>query len=99
MSNSDLMLLAEKREIIGKKVSSLRRIGKVPAVVHERGQDSVHIMAEIIPLTKLWHAAGKNHVVNLSYETRKQMVMFKDVALDPVKGSISHVAFHAIKQK
>ncbi len=98
MSSSDYVLQAEARDVIGKKVAQLRRSGKIPAVIYERGKNSEHIMAEINPLTKLWHEAGKNHVVSLECGGKKRLVMFKDVANDPVKGTLYHVAFHAIKQ-
>lgn len=98
MSSANLKLKAQKREISGKKVALLRREGKVPAVIYERGQQSVNVMADLVQLTKIWHAAGGNHVVTLDVEGSAKMVMFKDVDLDPVKGTLSHVAFHAIKQ-
>lgn len=98
MSLKAITLQAEKREITGKKVKSLRRVGKVPAVIYERGQDSEHITVEALPLSRVWSAAGKHHIVQVEYDGASRMTLIKDVDFDPVKGSMTHVAFHAIKQ-
>lgn len=98
MSSDEIVLKAEKREVTGKKVAKLRRDGKIPAVVYERGKDSDHIMIEIIPLQKVWLEAGKNHVIKLEIEGAKRLTLIKDVDFDPSKGNLRHVAFHAIKQ-
>lgn len=98
MSSKAIILQAEKREITGKKVKALRRSGKVPAVVYERGQESENIIVEALPLSRVWSAAGKHHIVQLEYAGASRLTLIKDVDFDPVKGAMTHVAFHAIKQ-
>ena len=49
-------------------------------------------------VTKIYHSAGKHHPVELYVGGKKRLVMIKDVDVEPVKGVIRHVAFHAIKQ-
>ena len=97
MSSQAIALAAEDRIITGKKVKALRREGLVPAVVYERGQESDHIMIPYIPMVKVWNSAGKHHVISLSYGKKQKATLIQHITLDPVKGSIAHVAFHAIK--
>ncbi len=97
MSSDMVTLQAEERTVLGKKVKALRRDGLVPAVVYERGKDSDNIVIEYMPLTHAWHKAGKNHVIQLEYGKKKRPTLIQHVTLDPVKGRIAHVAFHAIK--
>lgn len=98
MGSEAIVLKAEKREVLGKKVKALRRSGKIPAVVFERGKNSDHVSVDSLPLDKAWAAAGKHHVIQLEVDGLKRMTLIKDVAFDPVKGTLTHVAFHAIKQ-
>jgi large subunit ribosomal protein L25 len=97
MSGDAISLEVTKREVNGKKVKVLRRDGFIPAVVYERGKESVMLSAAFIPLTKVWSKAGKHHLVELNISGKKQMAIIKDVDIDPRKGVLTHVAFHAVK--
>lgn len=98
MSGNALLLEAEERKITGKKVGAIRRSGMVPAVVYEKGTPSDTIAISYIPLVKMWNKAGKHHTVSLKYGKKERLTIIKDVTFDPVKGLVTHVAFHAIKQ-
>lgn len=98
MSGNALLLEAEERKITGKKVGAIRRSGMVPAVVYEKGTPSDTIAISYIPLVKMWNKAGKHHTVSLKYGKKERLTIIKDVTFDPVKGLLTHVAFHAIKQ-
>ena len=95
MSES-IELVAEKRDITGKKVRSLRREGFVPATVYEKGKESVNVRVEYVPMSKAYAAAGTGQPVYLSVDSKKYLTMIKDVHIDPAKNTIMHVAFHAV---
>lgn len=97
MSSQAIALTAETRTVTGKKVKALRRSGMVPAVVYERGQASADIQISYQPLVKVWNQAGKHHVITLTLGKKEMPTLIQHITLDPVKGSIAHVAFHAIK--
>ena len=98
MSGNAILLQAEERTITGKKVGSLRTAGQVPAVVYEKGSTSDNVSIDYIPLIKVWNKAGKHHTIALKYGNKERLTIIKDVTFDPVKGLLSHVAFHAVKQ-
>lgn len=98
MSNAALSLQAEERTVAGKKVKQLRRAGMVPATVYERGKASDMVAISYVPFSKIWAQAGKHHAITLSYGKNQRLTMIKDITFDPIKGLVSHVAFHAIKQ-
>ena len=98
MSSDTIALQAEKREITGKKLHSLRDAGLVPGVVYERGKESVNVHVPYLPMTKVYHAAGYGQPVELTVEKKKYLTMIKDVHMDPVKHRIIHVAFHAVNK-
>lgn len=95
MSDS-IELVAEKREITGKKVRSLRKEGFVPATVYEKGKDSINVRVPYIPLSKAYASAGLGQPVELTVGSKKLLTMIKDVHVDPAKNTIMHVAFHAV---
>lgn len=95
MSDS-IELIAEKRQITGKKVRSIRENGYIPAVVYEKGKESINVRVPYIPLTKAYAAAGYGQPVELVVDKKKYLTMIKDVHMDPAKNTIMHVAFHAV---
>lgn len=97
MSES-IELIAEKREITGKKVRTLRNEGFIPATVYEKGKESINIRVPYVPLTKAYAAAGQGQPVALTVDKKQYLTMIKDVHMDPAKNTIMHVAFHAVNK-
>jgi large subunit ribosomal protein L25 len=90
-------LKLEERTVHGKKVSSLRREGLVPAVVYGPGIEPISVQVANNVLAKAYAQAGKHAPVHLIIGSKKKIAMIKDVDHDPVKRSIKHVSFHAVK--
>lgn len=98
MSSDTITLKVTERKELGKAAKALRRAGIVPANMYERGKDSVALSADASALTKVYQAAGKHSPVELDLEGKKHLAMIKDVDTDPVKGTLRHVGFHAVKK-
>jgi large subunit ribosomal protein L25 len=94
----DKPLELQERTQLGKGLASLRHEGLVPAVIHNFGQPSVHVMASEPELTKIYRLAGKHHPLRLNVGGQSFLALIKDVHLNPVKRRIQHVVFQAIKQ-
>lgn len=98
MSSDSITLKLTERTELGKAVKGLRKNGLVPANIYERGQASQAVSAPLTDITKVYHTAGRHHPIELTVNGKKRLAMIKDVDVEPVKGRIRHVAFHAIKQ-
>lgn len=94
--SDNIELVAEKRQITGKKVRSIRNEGYVPATVYENGKESINVKVPYVPMSKAYASAGLGQPVYLSVEKEKYLTMIKDVHIDPAKNTIMHVAFHAV---
>ena len=92
-----LSLKLDERAVHGKKVAKLRKDGLIPAVVYGPGIDPISVQVEDGVFTKLYRQAGTYTPVHLSIGSKKKIAMIKDVDRDPVKGSVRHVSFHAVK--
>lgn len=98
MANDTIGVELNKRDVIGKGLGKLRAQGLVPAVVHNHGKDSLHVMGDFLQLTKVYEQAGKHHPVELSVDGKPQLALIKDADFDPRKHQLRHVVFQAIKQ-
>jgi large subunit ribosomal protein L25 len=96
LSGQDIAIKVEERTVLGKGVRQLRRDGIVPAVIHDHGKESKHVMGSFIEMTKVYQAAGKHHPVNVTLGSKKYMALIKDVDFEPRKHTVRHVVFNAI---
>lgn len=98
MVNLDATVKLDQREVLGRGVKNLRREGLVPAVVHNHGQESIHVMAPELELERIYEAAGKHHPLNLQIGDQKFLVLIKDAHFHPVKRRLQHIVFQAIRR-
>jgi large subunit ribosomal protein L25 len=98
MANIDAPVKLEQRVILGKGLGRLRQDGVVPAVIHNHGGESIHVMGPETELVKIYQAAGKHHPLNLEVGSDKYLALIKDAHFDPVRRKLRHVVFQAIKQ-
>jgi len=94
----EISLKLDTRTVNGKKVAKLRQEGLVPSIVYGGHDEPIMAQSAIVETTKVAHAAGKHTPVHLVIDGKKQLAIIKDIDLDPVKHSVRHIAFHAIKQ-
>lgn len=97
MTDIDQPLVLTNRETVGKGLNSLRGDGLVPGVIHNHGEQSVHISVPASDLVRFYREAGKHHPLNLNVGSQKFLALIKDVHYNPVKRRPDHVVFQAIR--
>lgn len=98
MSTDEVVLNLQTREVVGKGLGQIRAEGLVPAVIHNHGQPSIHVMAPEMQLGKVYRSAGKHHPLDLKVGTENYLALIKDVQYNPVKNRMQHVVFQAIRR-
>lgn len=88
----------QQREILRKGLARLRQQGLVPAVIHNHGQPSLHVMANESELVKIYRVAGKHHPLDLQVGDQNYLALIKDANFNPVKRRLQHVVFQAIRR-
>lgn len=98
MSNDQITIALTKRDTVRKGLPSLRQAGKIPAVIHNHGQESVVVEGNYIDVLKVYKRAGKHHAVDVTVDGKKFLTIIKDVDFEPKKNTLRHVVFGAIRQ-
>lgn len=96
--NTELKLNLEVREKIGKGLNALRAEGKIPAVIHNPGEDSIVVSGLYTDVSKIYQEAGRHHPINVKVADKSYLTIIKDVDIEPTKHQLRHVVFGAIKQ-
>lgn len=89
---TDMSLVAEPREIIGKKVKRLRRDGLVPAVLYGSGEPQ-HVQLATRDLSRVLRFAGSNDLIDVDVAGKKHRVLVRDVQRHVTRGDLLHVDF------
>lgn len=98
MSTSRPTLAASHREITGKAVARLRRIGQLPAVVYGHGLESRSVTLDAHEFELLQRTAGPNTLINLSVDGKKAApVLVHGVQRNPVDRRMLHVDLFAVR--
>ncbi|HUC89826.1 MAG TPA: 50S ribosomal protein L25 [Patescibacteria group bacterium] len=92
-----VILNLDKREITGKAVKQLRAKGLVPAVIHDHGKDSVHVVGDYVPMMKAYQVAGKHHPLTVKANGKSYTALIKAADFDPQKHLLRHLVFNAVK--
>jgi large subunit ribosomal protein L25 len=98
MSSPRPALAAERRTVVGKAVASLRRDGRLPAVVYGHGMASVPVTLDAHDFDLLRRRVGPNALVDLSVDgTRPKAVLIHGVQFHKVSRRPIHVDLFVVR--
>lgn len=88
-----IKIKGEIREIFGKNASRrLRREGRVPAILYGVKAESVSLSLDKKDIFQILRSeSGENTIFKLSYDSKTQDVMIKDVQINPADDELLHV--------
>jgi len=91
-------LTAQKREVLGRKVKTLRKEGLIPGNIFGKETKSLAVQLKEKEFGKVYAEVGETGLVDLTVEGEKQTrpIMVQNVQVDPVKGSFLHVDLRQI---
>lgn len=99
MKTEQITLKAEKRDVLKKKVKSLRKEGILPCNVFGKKIKSQAIMLPLNDFLTAYTKAGETGLIELSIGTSKSPVLVSEVQLHPVTGTPLHVDFRQVDLK
>ncbi len=91
-------LTVTKREVLGKKVTKLRRQEIIPANIYGHGVESVAIQMPSEALGNLLRQVSRSDIINLRIADDKtpRLVFIRHIQRDFIKDSVLHVDFQQI---
>lgn len=95
----NLILKAEKRSIVGRKVKKLRREGILPGNLYGKKIKSTSLQVRLEDFIKVFREAGETGIVDLVVNGKKNPVLIHNVQLDPVTDTPLHVDFLKVDLK
>jgi len=94
-----VVLQAEKRKIIGKHVKTLRREGKVPAIIYGSDVGSLPITLDMRETTNVLNKVSSSALLTINVEGDEHATLVREIQQDYLKGTLIHVDFMAVSMK
>jgi len=96
VSKNAILLSAQPREKLGKKVNSLRKNGLLPAVIYGQKIKNLPLVLDLKEFEKVFAQAGEHSLITLKIEGQKEElpVLIHSFQKDPVSDKIIHVDFY-----
>ena len=92
----NFVIEAQSRDIVGKKVSQLRRQGIVPVTVYGPKSEPVNLQVEYRPLQLALLKAGGTNLIQITVNGKATPVLAREVQRDILRNDIMHVDFFAV---
>lgn len=92
-----IVIDAQKRNVIGKQVKALRRTGMIPGVLYGPEFEPLHLQIPWSHLRPSLLAAGGSKIVQLNLEGEEYNALVRDVQRAPVRGDVLHVDFYRVR--
>ena len=92
----EVILKANKREVIGKKVKRLRQNGLMPAVIYGRNTASIPISLDDREVNRVLSSVSSSQLLILDIDGENITTLIRDRQYHPVTGSILHIDFYEV---
>ena len=99
MAITPTVIKGERREEFGKgSARRLRRDGKIPGVLYEKGIENIHFAVDLIEMTAIVRNDGANAIVEIEIDGEKLLAMVKHIDQNVITLDIDHIDLLGIKR-
>lgn len=89
----EVVLKAERRNIVGKQVKALRRSGRLPAVIYGKGITPITIDLDLHDTSRLLPGLSSSQLIVVDLNGEQHSTLIREKQRDPVSGSLKHIDF------
>jgi large subunit ribosomal protein L25 len=92
----EIVLQAQRRDVLGKQVKALRRQGKLPAVVYGHRIQPLAITLDTREASRQLTGVTSSHLITINVDGERHTVLVRDKQRNPIYGTLLHVDFLAV---
>jgi len=92
----EVVLIANRRSLVGKQVNGLRRDGKLPGVIYGRHVQAIPIMLDLKETSRILQGLPSSALVVVEVDGEKHFALVREKQRNPILSSLRHIDFQAI---
>jgi large subunit ribosomal protein L25 len=94
----EVVIQAQKRDVIGKQVKALRRAGGLPAIIYGSGIDPTPILLDAREAGRILGSISSSALVTIEMGADRHMALVRDRQRHILLGSLTHVDFQVVSR-
>lgn len=91
-----IVLDATRRSVIGKQVSTLRRDGKLPAVMYGHNFEPTPITLDLHTTSIVLGGVSSSHLITINLEGKEYATLIREKQRDFIRGTLRHIDFQVV---
>ena len=91
-----IVINAERRNVLGKKVKLLRNKGKLPGVIYGKSTEAIPILLNLKEATKILQATSSSSLLTIEVDGKEYSTLVRERQRDFIRGNYLHVDFLAV---
>jgi large subunit ribosomal protein L25 len=92
----EIVLQAERRDVIGKQVRALRRQGRLPAILYGRKIAPIPVTLDLRETSRIMPTITSSHLIAVAVDGERHMALVREKQRHPVQGTLLHVDFMVV---
>jgi large subunit ribosomal protein L25 len=94
----EVVIKAQKRNVIGKQVKALRRAGGLPAILYGSGIDPTPILLDAREAGRILGGISSSALLTIEMDGNRHLALVRDRQRHILLGSLSHVDFQVVSR-
>jgi large subunit ribosomal protein L25 len=95
----EILLEVESRDVTGKQVKALRRLGKLPGILYGRSIQPTPILMDLRDASRALVQLAPSALVTVILSGEKHLVLVREKQRDFIRGTLKHVDFQVVSMK
>ncbi len=91
-----VVIEANRRDVIGKKVGALRRAGKLPGILYGRQFNPTPILMDLRETGRILASISQSQLVTINLEGSEHSALVREKQRDFIRGTLKHVDFQVV---
>jgi large subunit ribosomal protein L25 len=92
----EVIVKADRRNVVGKQVNALRRAGMLPAVLYGRHIDPLPISLDLREASRILDRLSPSALITIRMDGEQHYALVRDKQRNPILGTLRHVDFLAV---
>jgi large subunit ribosomal protein L25 len=92
----EILIKAERRNVLGKQVRALRRQGKLPGVLYGRSFEPTPILMDTRDTTRTLAKAASSAILTVELEGEKHLALLREKQRDFIRGTLKHLDLQVV---
>lgn len=92
----EIVIQANRRDVVGKRVKGLRREGKLPAILYGKHVETMPIEIDHREASRILHGLSPSALIQIQLDGDEHLALVREKQRDVILGTLMHVDFQAV---